>query len=106
MGRIGFRDKERAGGEAVQTVDNAGPKIAADFRKLSEAMEKSVDQRAAVDAGACVDDHPGRLVDDDNAGVLVQDRKWNVFGLGLEGREFRGIDGDLLCAAQHSRWSG
>jgi hypothetical protein len=60
-------------------------------------VDERVDQRAGRIAGAGMDDQAGGLVDDDQFGVLVQDRERNVFGLRLGGFRLRQFDGDLLA---------
>ena len=63
-----------------------GPLDAADARKAVAAMmDQRVDQRAGPVAGAGMDDEPGRLVDDDELVVLVEDVERDRLALRLAG---------------------
>ena len=58
-----------------------GPELAADARERAAAMvQQRVDQRAVAGARGRMHDQPRRLVDDDEIGVLVDDRKRDRLG--------------------------
>jgi hypothetical protein len=71
-----------------------------------DVVQQRVHQRAVAMAGGRVHDHPGRLVDDDEVGVLVEDVERQILrrgegrgGLGHEHRDDRpGIDGCARAA--------
>ena len=94
VGRIGFRHHEKAGGPLVETVDDPGAQDAADPREVAAMVEEGVDQRPARMAGRRMDDHPRRLVDDQQRGVLVEDRQGDRLGQDPGGSRLRDADGD------------
>ena len=55
------RDHDDAAGFPVETMDDAGPVIAADIRKLAEAMQKGVHQRSRVLSRPGVHGHARRV---------------------------------------------
>ena len=56
-----------------------GPDFAADAAQILDVMEQRVDQRAAGVAGGRMHDHAGRLVDDDEVGVVEEDLERQIF---------------------------
>ena len=62
-------------------MDDARPLLAADAAEIVDVMEQRVDQRAAVVSGGRMHDHAGRLVDDDEVAILVEDRQRQRFRL-------------------------
>src|SRR5690606_20773989 len=97
-GRVGAGapgPEEQAGGALVEAVDDPGPVGLADAGDLRVAGEQAVDQRPLVPPGTRVDDDAGRLVDDDQVVVLVDDGHGHGGG-GLGSRLLRGVgDGDV-----------
>src|SRR3546814_2550767 len=74
-----LRGDDQAARILVDAVDDAGPRDAADARKLSRAMvEQRVDERAVEIARGGVDDHAGGLVDDDQMLILPGDDEIEV----------------------------
>ena len=109
MGDVVAGDENQAAGFLVETMHDAGTRLAADLRKLGEAVQQRVDQRAAIavvvgGARSGVHHHAGRLVDDGEVVVLVDDIERNIFGHGAQRRR-RGIaeDGDGLAAFELQR---
>src|SRR3546814_12552329 len=89
-----LRGDDQAARILVDAVDDAGPRDAADARKLSRAMvEQRVDERAVEIARGGVDDHAGGLVDDDQMLILPGDDQIQV----LRGVMRRGGDGEATC---------
>ena len=71
---VGLGDHHDAAGLLVEAVHDARPLDPADARKAVAAMvDQRVDQRAGPVAGAGMHDQTGRLVDDDDVVVLVED---------------------------------
>ena len=60
-------------------------------------VDQRVDQRAGPVAGAGMDDQAGRLVDDDDVGVLVEDVERDRLALGLGLVRLGHGDGDVLA---------
>ena len=86
VGGVGLGRHHHAGGLLVQAVDDAGPGHAADPRQaVAAVIEQGVDQGAGLAAGGRVGGHAGRLVDDDQIGVLVQHAQRDVFRQGFGG---------------------
>ena len=68
---------------------------AADAGQAVAAMvDQRVDQRAGPVAGAGMDDKAGRLVDDDQLGVLVEDVERDVLALRLRRLRLGQVDRD------------
>ena len=91
------RHHEQAARVLVQTLHEAGAGQMGQFRA---PLEQTVDQGAARIAGAGVDDHPRRLVDDDDGGVFVYHAKRDLVDVApvFAGRADGG-DADALAAA-------
>ena len=67
-------------------MNDAGPLHPADARKLPSAvMQKSRGQGSLALAGAGVNHHAGRLVDDEKMRVFVPNIERNLFGLDVGG---------------------
>ena len=67
----------------VEAMHDAGAQLAADAAEIGDVMEQRVDQRARVVPGARMHHHAGRLVDDDDVGVLVEDVDREILGGGV-----------------------
>ena len=75
-----------------------GPLLAADAAQVVDVVEQRVDQRAAGVAGGRMHHHAGRLVDDDQVVVLVEDRQRQRLGRGAGIDRLRDVDRD--CPAR------
>ena len=83
MRGIGLGGDEQAGRLLVEPVHDAGADHTADTGQARRAvMEQCVDERARRHAGAGMHDHPGRLVDDDQIVILMDDIERNGLGRG------------------------
>ena len=101
MGAVGLGDDHDAGRVLVEAVDDAGPLDAADARQAVAAMvDQRVDQRAGPVAGARMDDQPGRLVDDDQVVVLVENVERDVLALRLGRLRLGQVDSDGFARFQ------
>ncbi len=60
------------------------------------AVEQPLDQGWAGGAAAGVDDKPGRLVDDNDVGVFVDDGELYLPGLEIDGRELKEPDHEAV----------
>ncbi len=84
MGAVVLGDDQQARRVLVEPVHDAWPPHAADARQAVAAMgDERVDQRAGLVPGRRMDDEPGRLVDHQQVGILVDDVEGNVLALGL-----------------------
>ena len=106
VGLVGFGDDEDAAGEAVEAMDDARAERSLDLRELREVMEQGVDEGSVMDTGSSMDGHAGRLVDDDDVGVFVDDVERDVFGSGGQGRQVSGVDVDHVGGAEELRGFG
>ena len=97
VGRIGFRHHQQAGGLLVETVDDPGAQDAADPREVPAVVEKGVDQRPARMAGGRMDDHPRRLVDDQQRCVLVENLQGDRLGQDPGGLRRGDDNGDAVA---------
>ncbi len=75
---IRFCHDKEAGGLLVQTVDHSGPLRLPLRGERPTATEQRVHESPAPVAGRGVDDHPRRLIDDEEILVLVDDADRNV----------------------------
>ena len=66
---------------AVEAMDDSGPLFTADAAQVADVVEQRVHQRAAGMAGRRMHDHSGRLVDDHEIAILVDDPERKVLGL-------------------------
>ncbi len=94
------RDHNNAAGFAVETMDDAGPVIAADIRELAEAMQKRVHQRSRVLSRAGVHRHPCGFIHRDQIVIDIEDVERQVFRFRAQRRKRLWDDGDLLSSAQ------
>jgi hypothetical protein len=90
----------------VETMDDAGAKVAADVGEVVEVVEQGVDESATVASvvgrsGARVDHHAGRLVDDGQVLVLMENVEGNVFSYSVERCwMWRALDLDRFAAVE------
>ena len=90
MGGIVLGRHHQAAGVLVQAVDDPRPALAPDAREGLPAMgDQGIDQGLVGIAGGGMDDHPRRLVDDDEILVLIDDGKIHRLAHG-RGRGDRG----------------
>ena len=80
MGLIVFRRDQYPGSSAIQTVDDAGSKHAADSGEISAVVKQRIHQGPARMAGARVHHQPSRLVDHDHVLVFVEHVERNLLG--------------------------
>ena len=84
VGAIGLGHDHDAAGVLVEAVDDARPLDAADAgERIAAMMDQRVDQRAGKIACPGMDNQPGRLVQHDQLGILVEDIERDVFALRL-----------------------
>ncbi len=89
MGRVILGDQDDAGGLLVQTVDDAGTKVATHLGERIQVVQQRVDQRAVVAhvlrrSRSGMHHHSGRLVDDRQVLVLMQDVERDVLREGVQ----------------------
>ena len=92
--RVVLGDDHQSRRAAIEPVHDAGPLLAADAAQVVDVMEERVDERAARMPGGRVHDHAGRLVDDDEVAILVEDRQRQRFGLRHRIDRLRDLDRD------------
>ena len=96
----------------VETMDDAGAHLAANTRELREMMQECVNQSAAITgvfgrSGPGMNHHAGRLVDDGEVVVFVDDVEWNLFGDGAQRSTLgRTQDGNAFVAPKLERRFG
>ena len=83
VGFVGFGDEDKAGGVAVEAVDDAGaPGVGADGKGgmgLFGVVEQGVDERPGPVAAGGVDDQAGLFVEGEELFVFVNDVEGDVF---------------------------
>ena len=90
MGQVVLDDDQQARGVAVEPVDDPRPVLAGDGRERVVVELEGVDQRAGPVPLGRVGDHAGRLVDDGERLVLVDDLDRDVLGRRASCRAARG----------------
>ena len=82
-------DNHETGCVFVEAMHNARP-IGATHRGGSrEPCHQRVGERPGAVARRRMDDQSGRFIDDRQVGILIDDRKWHLFGLRRQGRSAR-----------------
>jgi hypothetical protein len=79
-------------------VHDARPQHAAYPAEIPDVVQQRVDERAAAVARRRVHDHPGRLVEHDEVGILEHDPEWQRLRLGAERDRLGDLDGVGLPA--------
>ncbi len=106
MGLVVLGHHEKAGGAAIEAVDDAGTEDAPHSGQVAHVAEQRVHQRPPGRSRARVDDESGRLVHDDEVRVLVDDGDRDVLRQWL-GRDRGGhVDDGHLPGAKAGRGSG
>jgi hypothetical protein len=92
--RLVLRDHQYAAGVLVEAVDDPWSNLAADGREVRTAVQERVDECPGDQRAGRVHHHPGRLVDDDDVVVLVEDvqRKGLGDGAGRARRPRRQVE--------------
>ena len=94
-------DDENAGRILVEPVDDPRPFDAADAGKTVSAMrDERVDQRPAAVSSARMHHKPGRLVDDDDVCIFVEDFERDILRLRLCGRGRRNLKDDVRPSSE------
>ncbi len=102
-GGVVLGDDEAARRLLVEAVDDARPENAADAREPRDVVQERVDQGPPGVPGGRMDHEPGRLVEDEQVAVLVEDGERQVLGLGNGGRGWWHRDLDALPALEPER---
>src|SRR5438552_11247460 len=99
VGELVLGNEDDAARVAVEPVDDAWPVVAVQTAELAEVELQSVDERAAPVSLGRVDDHVGRLVDDGEVFILVENLERNILGHGQFVGRFRWPHADLVAVA-------
>ena len=103
MGHLVLDDDQQAGRVAVEAVDDARPIFAGEGRQRVVVKLKCIHQRPSPVAAGGVGDHVGRLVDDRQKLVFVDDLERDVFGLGRGVGQIGKPDADHVARADAVR---
>src|SRR5215468_6534439 len=77
-------------------MNDAGSPFSTDAAEIVYVVQQRIDERARRMTGRRVNDHPRRLVDDDEIAILKEDRQRQRLGAGLRIDWFGHVDGDVL----------
>ena len=80
LGDVGPGDHQEPTRVAIQAMDDPRPLLTADAAEIGDVMEKGIHQGSARVARRRMDNHTGRLVDDDEVLVLIENRQRQCFG--------------------------
>ena len=98
MRGVRLGDHQQAGRVLIQTVDDAGPAHAADARQRGPAVgDEGIHERAGLMPSSRMHDEAGRLIDDDERVVLIDDGERDGFGDRLGGGRRRQIEHDRVA---------
>jgi len=102
MGTIVLRHHHQARRSPIEPMDNAGPEFTADAAQVLDVMEQRIDERPSRMSRTRVNDHAGRLVEDDDISILEHDPDWKRlwFRDGGSGRWYLNV---VLLAGAHDR---
>ena len=103
VGLVVLGDDDHAARVAVEPMDDARPRRPAALAHRAEMMGQRPGERAVPMPLGRVDDHPGRLVHDDDRIVLVQDVERDVLRHGPFARHFELEHRDDVALAQLQR---
>lgn len=92
-------DDHDAARVAVESVDDAGPLLAADSGEVGAVVEEGVDEGSRLVAWRGVHDEVGGLVDDDEVVILEEDVEGDVFRHGFHGDRWRSVPRDEVAGA-------
>ncbi len=99
MRRVVLGDDEQARGVLVQPVHDARPLHPANAGQTLAAMgDQRIDERPGLVTGAGMHDEAGRLVDDDEVVVLVDDIERDILAQGLRGDRLGHVDCDRIAS--------
>ena len=102
--RLGLGDDHQAGRVFVQAMDDAGAGLAADAGEGGAAMgDEGVDEGAVRVAGGGMDDETGRLVEDQQMAVFVEDGEGDCLSGRYGGGDGGEGDGILRAGADFFR---
>src|SRR6266542_2917590 len=98
VGLVVLGDDEAAAGLLVEAVHDTRAGHAADATEAAPAvMEQGVDQGVFLVAGGRMHDDAGRLVEDQQVVVFVENVERDVFGLGIRRAGFGPVDGNRFA---------
>lgn len=80
VGAIVLGDDHDARCSPIEPVHDARPELAADAAQILHVVKQRIHQRAGRVTRCRMNDHPGRFVDDDEVGILIQDVEGKGFG--------------------------
>jgi len=96
MRRIILGNDHQARSAAIESVHDAGAKLAADATEILEVVQQGVDDRARCVTCTGMHDHPGRFVQHRKVSVLIDDVEWKRFARKRRRRRRRHVDADLI----------
>jgi len=90
--RVLLGNDHRAGCVLIEPVDDPGTLDAADTGEVLTVVEQCVDQGSGGVSCRGMNDQPGRLVEDEQVGILVEDLKWYLLRDEFGWAGFRNLD--------------
>ena len=98
--RVVLGDDDEAGRVTVETVHDTRPQDTADAGQVGDVMQQRIHEGTRIVAGRGVNDEAGRLVYDQQIGILVHDDEWNVLGCEPCRHGHRHVDIDDVAVIQ------
>ena len=99
MRKVVLGNHEATAGFFVEPMDDARPKVTADATQISRMIQQGVNQCSRAHACAGVNNHAGRLVDDQHVVILEKNGQRNVLGPKVNRFRCRLRNGNLVPCA-------
>jgi len=99
MRKVVFGNHEATAGFFVEPMDDTRPKVTADATQISGMIQQGVNQCSRAHACPGVNDHAGRLVDDQHVLILEKNGQRNVLGPKVNRFRCRLRNGDRVPCA-------
>ncbi len=101
MGEICLGSDEYTRGVLVEPMHDAGTLYPTNSGELTAVRQQRVDKRSRIDPSGGVDNHTGGFVYNNQAGIFVQNIKWDLFRLGFfQGTRFGENASDLIACSE------
>ena len=99
VGLVVLGDDHQSRGAAIETVHDSRARLAAHSAQVLDVVQQGVHERAARMPGPGMDDHPRRLVEDNDIRVFEDDAQRQCLRLRRRRTQLRDVDDEALAGA-------